>query len=557
MNITRPASEGCKPFARTLAMSLLFLCLGNLAYATAARVDEAHGDVQIRATGTLEWQPVIPGQKVTEGAAIRTGPNSRAEILTDRGHRFQIAAETTIEFSTLQPDETKTHLESGRVLSKVQKLAANEKFSIQTPTAVCAVRGTEFETTAGDKGTLVVVSHGVVGVAIPGSNDEIRVPAGQMTSVHDGLIEHPRPIPRADRAKMESGLAHLARHEVALDMTRAQVIASAAMERRLADYQEGKSLTDVNGQRVRLQEYIVRPAANQFKLVALDERGKSQLDYFFYLGTFNQNLPTDISVALRQLSGNLGTTAPTYYLTSYEMGQSNTVDSIHDTSTGGHLVKITQDGQGNFILTDPTDPTNTRTVPVVQAVTSNGVTVYEVFNPIADSLASYSTLAQANANAKFGVYITENDTFHDLAPTDTYWKTNFNTYQHSIDNVVKLSYSITSGISNVLTGTQDYNKVIAGGSVTPIVTPDPNNVDATVTNWYGDGTFETYRTVLINDQGSIAPLSAFSGITTGAAYKGELLQWNYEQQVSATEFQGRKIDLVVEPRIFIESGLIQ
>ena len=29
------------------------------------------------------------------------------------------------------------------------------------------------------------------------------------------------------------------------------------------------------------------------------------------------------------------------------------------------------------------------------------------------------------------------------------------------------------------------------------------------------------------------------------------------QQVSATEFQGRKIDLVVEPKIFIKSGLIQ
>jgi hypothetical protein len=78
-----------------------------------------------------------------------------------------------------------------------------------------------------------------------------------------------------------------------------------------------------------------------------------------------------------------------------------------------------------------------------------------------------------------------------------------------------------------------------------------------VTNYYGDGTKESYRTVLINNQGQVAPLSAFSGTSTGADYKGELLQWNYEQQATATEFQGRKIDLVVEPRIFIESGLIQ
>ena len=37
----------------------------------------------------------------------------------------------------------------------------------------------------------------------------------------------------------------------------------------------------------------------------------------------------------------------------------------------------------------------------------------------------------------------------------------------------------------------------------------------------------------------------------------DLLKWNYEQQDTATEFQGRNIDLVVEPKIFIKSGLIQ
>jgi hypothetical protein len=36
-----------------------------------------------------------------------------------------------------------------------------------------------------------------------------------------------------------------------------------------------------------------------------------------------------------------------------------------------------------------------------------------------------------------------------------------------------------------------------------------------------------------------------------------LLHWNFETIVTASEFQGRKIDLAVEPKIFIESGLIQ
>src|SRR5260221_710901 len=82
----------------------------------------------------------------------------------------------------------------------------------------------------GGAGTMVAVYHGVVGVAILGSGDEVRVPAGQMISVHNGTIEAPRPIPQQSRAAGESPLTRQARHEVGLDMTRNEVIAAAAME---------------------------------------------------------------------------------------------------------------------------------------------------------------------------------------------------------------------------------------------------------------------------------------------------------------------------------------
>ncbi len=555
MNRTTPASgRDGKVFARHLANGLLFLCLGGLLpgeiLAAPARIDEVRGEVEKRPVGALGWEKVTPGEKVEEGSSIRTGINSQADVLTEQGHHFQIRSETTLEFTSLQQDETKTHLENGRVLSQVKKLKANERFSLQTPTAVCAVRGTEFYTATGNAGTIVAVYHGVVGVAIPGSDHEIRVPAGQMTSVRNGTIEVPRPLPHENRTQAESPLARAARHEVGLDMTRTEVIASAAMEMRLADYREGKTLTDVNGNRVRLEEYIVRPAPNQFKLVALSKRDE-RLDYFFYLGTFNQTLPTDLSVALKDVNGKFGTTAPTYYLTGYEMGQSNTQDSVHDTGTGGHLVEISIDANGNYVLTDPTHPSNTRTVQAAQ-LQSDGT--YKVYNPLADSFSTVSA-DQMSASTKFGFYIPENDSFRDLAPGDTIWKTRFNSYTHELDHVTKIAYTPTTS-NNVLASNLDANWTYAGGFVLPVVQVDPNNVDATVTNYYGDGTFESYRTVLFDDNGHVAPMSAFEGISTGAQYKGELLKWNYEQQVSASEFQGRKIDLVVEPKIFIKSGLI-
>jgi len=557
MNCNLQASGGTgKQVAKYLATSLLFLLpylLPAQSLAAQAKVDHIHGVADFRSPQSLDWQRLHTGDSLSEGSVIRTSDNSDVELLTSRGHRFVVRSVTQLELTSLREDDTQGHLESGRVLSKVKHLKKNEKFAIQTPTVVCAVRGTEFEASANSQGSVVAVFKGIVGLTAAGSVNEMALHAGQMTSVHNGTIEMPRPIPRLSHAAAtESALAHAARHEVGLDMSRNQVIAAAAMERRLADYQEGKTLMDVSGKRVRLEEYIVRPAANQFKFVVLDERGQSQLDYFFYKGTLNKNLPTDLSVAIKDLSGKLGTTAPDYYLTAYEMGQSNTQDSIHDTATGGHLVKVTQDGSGNYILSDPTDPTNTRTVAAAQ-LQSDGT--YKIYNPLADSFSVVSA-AQKTAATQFGVYLPENDTFRDLAPSDTLWKTRFNSYEHDINNIAKITYLKGGSLSNVLASTLDANYTYAGGFVIPVVQTDPNNVDATITNYYGDGTFESYRTVLINDQGGIAPLSAFSGISSGAQYKGELLKWNYEQQASATEFQGRKIDLVVEPKIFLKSGLI-
>jgi hypothetical protein len=534
-----------------LALSMVWT---SSLWAGEARVEALSGSVDSRGPGDLTWQPLRRHDKIVEGTAIRTAADSDAVLLTDRGHRLEIKPNTHLTLTALQDANTETHLDAGRVLSKVKHLKPEERFAVQTPTAVCAVRGTEFETSAGQHGTLIAVYRGIVGIkALGGSEGEMALRAGQMTSVHNGAIDLPRPIPREKRARAETAAAHAARHEVALDMSRAEVIASAASERRFADYQEGKTLIDAAGKRVRLEEYIVRPAANQFKFVVLDEREHSQLDYFFYLGTFNQPLPANLSTALNQISGTLGTTAPSYYLTAYETGQSNTQDSVHDTATGGHLVKITQDGLGNYILTDPTDLSNVRTIAAEQLQTDG---TYKVYNPLADSYSVVSA-TQKSAYEKFGIYLPENDTFRDLAPADTLWKTRFNTYEHDINNVMKQRYVTGSGITNVLTGSQDATWTYAGGFFTPVVKVDPNNIDATITNYYGDNTFETYRTLLIDDQGQIAPLSAFSGISSGAEYKGELLKWNYEQQVTASEFEGRKIDLVVEPKIFIRSGLIQ
>lgn len=69
--------------------------------------------------------------------------------------------------------------------------------------------------------------------------------------------------------------------------------------------------------------------------------------------------------------------------------------------------------------------------------------------------------------------------------------------------------------------------------------------------------WDKWDSYIIDDEGKIASFGDFANITSGADYRARMLKWNYQQIITADEFGGRKIDLVFEPKVLIESGLIQ
>ncbi len=60
----------------------------------------------------------------------------------------------------------------------------------------------------------------------------------------------------------------------------------------------------------------------------------------------------------------------------------------------------------------------------------------------------------------------------------------------------------------------------------------------------GDGTFIQYDSYIENDKGQVATASDFSAATTGTSFTQQLLKFNFEQVITASEFGGRTIDLV-------------
>jgi hypothetical protein len=318
--------------------------------------------------------------------------------------------------------------------------------------------------------------------------------------------------------------------EVALGQSKDAVQAAAAIETRRAEYQEGKTLIDAFGRRVRLEEYVVRPAADQFKLVALSER-ENRFDYFYYQARFNQALPADLTEATRYLSGKTGA-APDYFITEFETGRSNTRDSVIETGVGGHLVNA----------------------------------------PLASDTVAYD--GQTNS-------------FTSVSAGTAFWSTLFDNYSYRINGTEKFGWQPAAG-ANITS--YDYvaggihTRILGGGAncagagcavagpvnctaqtcedaARPSTVTQPEGTgtlhDRVTITYAFDGTSEVYDFYVVSDEGRIATKADFNGTTSGKSYKERLVEHNFEQKISASEFGGRVIDFVVEPKILLKAGVLQ
>ncbi|MBV9080118.1 MAG: FecR domain-containing protein, partial [Elusimicrobia bacterium] len=285
--------------------------------------------------GNLDWRKAEKKMPLVTSDKVRTGVNATARIKLADGSKVMLLPRSQVEMESMTTVEKSIRLLRGRLRAIITRAHGGNNFKVTTPVGVASVRGTDFEVEVGDKGDdmEVRVFEGQVGVSKLGDlgkevilNAGDRIEFGAEKEIGDPIRSGGLPM---DRMEIRS--------EMQLASAKDSIVAMAAEESRNADYQVGKSAIDVNGSRVRVEEYIMRPAANQFKLVVLNDR-PTRFDYFTYKGTFNTTLPDDLSVALKQVSGKLGSTAPDYYLTGYETVMSNTIDHINETASGGHLV---------------------------------------------------------------------------------------------------------------------------------------------------------------------------------------------------------------------------
>ena len=521
------AAERERPAIGRRVLPILFALIGA-AFAVPAsatpRVANASGWVVRQKAEASTWAKVSEGDELAKGDRVRTGADSKATITFDDDSRIELGPKSFFLLQEAEPKAASMQLTLGSLRAWVAKVASR-RFEVRTPTAVCAVRGTEFTVDVNAHGHtnvqmftgLMSVSDGLGNEAMVKEHQSIRVTEKGLGPVSGGQNR----VPTKADIRRET-LKQVAKREVGLEMSKEAVQAAAAAEAKKAVYEQGKAIIDVNGNRVRIEEYIIRPTPNDFKLVVLNGRA-DRFDYFFYHGTFNTTLPDDLSLALRQLPGCVGGPCQ-YWLTGYETGRSNTIDNMLETATGGHLVDVNND-----------------------LYASDAVTA--AFDPKTDKFVSLNVPNPGGVG------------------NDPFYQTLFNTNQLTFNGVMHTSWAPNGGsghpdILNTSNAEVTYTNVTTVQQPPGCGPPDCTYTESGVqhqvvysSNLAGD-VWDKFDSYIISDTGKIATTADFAGVTTGAQYKTTLLNWNFQQIVTASEFGGRKIDLAVEPKIFIQSGLI-
>ncbi len=299
------------------------------------------GNVEVFQTRTGGWIQGRKGMTLCREDKIRTSANGKAELAFVDGTKIWLKENTELELVKLLEEEEAdgiiTHLKLlfGKIRAKVAPLPPRASFKAETPSAVMAVRGTEFLAIYEGRENRLIVLEGKVNLTSLFSQQTILVGAGQVSLVgNTGAIVPPRPINRDEKRwikeewknirflnKEEGGEKSPARDQkrdslrkelrnfirrAKYDIRRSIEVTTEIQE---SDFSTGRTLLDVHKNLVRVEQHVRRPDRKSLQFINLTKRndyryrGKfryagpatARLDVMEVKLTFNRQLPEQIS----------------------------------------------------------------------------------------------------------------------------------------------------------------------------------------------------------------------------------------------------------------------
>jgi ferric-dicitrate binding protein FerR (iron transport regulator) len=165
-----------------MARLLALLLLAASCPASAARLVHAVGPVSIETKG--KPAPAKTGAELPSGAVLVAGEGATAIVALDDGSRLKMRAGTRLKVEVSPKNgQVDAFLESGSVFARVTE-GLKRRFQVRTPSAVAAVRGTEFFTAYGRDGRKgrdlwVCVGKGAVEVSASDAKKPMTIKQGE------------------------------------------------------------------------------------------------------------------------------------------------------------------------------------------------------------------------------------------------------------------------------------------------------------------------------------------------------------------------------------------
>ena len=110
-----------------------------------ARLKPLSGSVSVKTRDSGEWAEISEETPLESSDEVRTDAEGAAELYLDDKGVYYIGRNTELEVSSIGQQDMSLSVRFGALVAKINKLLNSKfKMEVRTPTAVCAVRGTEF-----------------------------------------------------------------------------------------------------------------------------------------------------------------------------------------------------------------------------------------------------------------------------------------------------------------------------------------------------------------------------------------------------------------------------
>ena len=163
-----------------VAVFLLFTACGQSTDSSpAVIVTNLTGQARIEIGANSE--ALTQGTRITRAGKVITEAGSSVDLLSPHHVGIRLLGNAEFDVGTLLEPDMRVSMEAGDILVRADRLSPGESLEVVTPTAVAAVRGTQFwgRVNPADQPGIFAVREGSVEITVRATNESVTVEAGR------------------------------------------------------------------------------------------------------------------------------------------------------------------------------------------------------------------------------------------------------------------------------------------------------------------------------------------------------------------------------------------